>query len=245
MRINCISVLYSVSGQLTRQLSTVKKGPNLLKPRTFAGALVFSQLFAATVALLPAMVPMQADAKPVVQKQLLEAPALSEESINGNSFTVSKVVVHAPAERVWNILTDYENAPKVFPQLRKSEIVQSKGNIKVLKHQVQPTGLGGYQTYNYVVEVTEHAPKSMEWHRISGDFKAVDGFWKLEPINDGHDTSVTYSSFVNGGFFIPQVLIKKQFRVEMPVVLSNLKIESESKNDSISIARRTDSSRLQ
>jgi hypothetical protein len=50
---------------------------------------------------------------------------------------------------------------------------------------------------------------------------------------------------VNGGFFIPQVLIKKQFRVEMPVVLSNLKIESESKNDSISIARRTDSSRLQ
>jgi hypothetical protein len=85
----------------------------------------------------------------------------------------------------------------------------------------------------------------MEWHRLSGDFKAVDGFWKLESLNDGRDTSVTYSSFVNGGFFIPQVLIKKQFRVEMPVVLSNLKNESETKSDSIRIARKTDSSRLE
>ena len=216
-----------------------------MKQRTFAGALAVSQLLAAAVTLLPAVVPQQVDAKQVAQKQLLEAPALSEESINGNSFTVSKIVVHAPAERVWNILTDYENAPKVFPQLRKSEIVQSKGNVKVLKHQVQPTGFGGVQTYQYVVEVTEHAPRSMEWHRISGDFKAVDGFWKLEPLNDGRDTNVTYSSFVNGGFFIPQVLIKKQFRVEMPVVMSNLKNESETKSDSVRIARRTDGSRLE
>jgi ribosome-associated toxin RatA of RatAB toxin-antitoxin module len=243
--INCISVLYSVSGRLTRQLSTQKKGLHLLKPRTFAGALAVSQLLAVAVTLLPAVVPQQVDAKQVAHKQLLEAPALSEESINGNSFTVSKIVVHAPAERVWSILTDYENAPKVFPQLRKSEIVQSKGNIKVLKHQVQPTGFGGVQTYQYVVEVTEHAPRSMEWHRISGDFKAVDGFWKLEPLNDGRDTNVTYSSFVNGGFFIPQVLIKKQFRVEMPVVMSNLKNESETKSDSVRIARRTDGSRLE
>jgi ribosome-associated toxin RatA of RatAB toxin-antitoxin module len=236
--------LYSVSGQLTRQFSTARKGPQILKPRKLA-LLAFLQFAAGAVALLPAVVPLQVDAKPVVQKQLLEAPALSEESINGNNFTVSKVVVHASVERVWNILTDYENAPRIFPQLRKSEIVKSKGNVKVLKHQVQPTGLGGYQTYNYIVEVTEHAPKSMEWHRLSGDFKAVDGFWKLEPVNDGHDTSVTYSSFVNGGFFIPQVLIKKQFRVEMPVVLSNLKTESESKNESLRIARKSDSSSLQ
>ena len=243
MTINYISALYSVSGQLTRHLCTARKGSQLLKPRAFAGVLALSQLVAASLVLLPAAIPLQVDAKPAAQKQpqLLEAPALSEESINGNSFTVSKIVVHAAPERVWNILTDYENAPKVFPQLRKCVIVQSKGNIKVLKHQVQPTGLGGYSTYQYIVEVTEHAPKSMEWHRISGDFKAVDGFWKLEPLNDGHDTTVTYSSFVNGGFFIPQMLIKKQFRVEMPMVLSNLKSESES----VRIARKTDSSTLQ
>lgn len=241
MTINYISVLYSVSGGLTRPSSIAKKGLHILKPRMFAGALAVSQLCAAALALLPAAVPLQVEAKPVVQQQLLEAPILSEESINGKSFTVSRIVVHAAPEKVWGILTDYENAPKVFPQLRKCEIVKSKGNIKTLKHQVQPTGFGGCTTYNYVVEVTEHAPRSMEWHRISGDFKAVDGFWKLEPVNEGHDTSVTYSSFVSGGFFIPQILIKKQFRVEMPVVLSNLKNESES----IRIARKTDSSRLE
>jgi ribosome-associated toxin RatA of RatAB toxin-antitoxin module len=189
--------------------------------------------------MLPVVVPPTAAAKGDVES--LETPSLGEQALSGKSFTVSRVLVHAKPEHVWHILTDYSNATKVFPQLRKCEVLQDKGNVKILKHQVNPSGLPACSTYQYIVEVKENAPHSLEWHRLSGDFKAVDGFWKLDPSNNGHDTLVTYSSYVNGGFFMPQILIKRQFRVDMPNVLTNLKSESEG----IRIAKKVDSSRTQ
>ncbi len=211
-----------------------------MKARAFAGAMALTQLFAASCLMLPAVVPVAAAAKGHFEGT--ETPTMSEEPIDGKSFTVSRIVVHAKPEAVWKILTDYSNAPRVFPQLKKCELVQEKGNVKILKHQVTPSGLPACSSYTYTVEVKETAPRSIEWHRISGDFKAVDGFWKLDPENNGHDTLVTYSSYVNGGFFIPQMLIKRQFRVDMPMVLTNLKSESEG---GIRIAKKADNSRTQ
>jgi ribosome-associated toxin RatA of RatAB toxin-antitoxin module len=207
-----------------------------LRARAFSGAAVLTQLLALSMLLLPAAVPQYAAAKG--ESPNIESPTLADENIDGKNFTVSRVVVHAKPEHVWHILTDYNNAPRVFPQLKKCELVQDKGTTKVLKHQVNPSGLPACSTYTYTVEVKETFARSLEWHRVSGDFKAVDGFWRLEPLNSGHDTLVTYSSYVNGGFFIPQMLIKRQCRVDMPMVLTNLKSESEG----IRIAKRADSS---
>ena len=95
----------------------------------------------------------------------------------------------------------------------------------MLKHQVAPSGLPG--TYEYIVEVKENAPKSLEWHRVSGAFKEVDGFWKLEPLDGGRSTEVTYSAYVNGGLFIPPPLIRRQFRIDMPTIMASLKSQSE------------------
>ena len=208
-----------------------------MKARALAGAMALTQLLAVSMIVLPGAVPLGAAAKGHVE--VSDTPTMDEESLDGKSFTVSRVLVHAKPEQVWRILTDYSNAPKVFPQLKRCEILQDKGSVKILKHQVNPSGLPSCSTYSYTIEVTETAPRRLEWHRISGDFKAVDGFWKLDPENNGHDTLVTYSSYVNGGFFIPQMLIKRQFHMDMPMVLTNLKTESEG----IRIAKKADPSR--
>lgn len=208
--------------------------------------MALAQLLAVSVFMLPTVTPPMAAARGQQQQAAAdaqpEAPVMDEETLNGKTFTVSRILVHAKPEKVWGIITDYNNAPKVFSQLKKCQIVEDKGSTKILKHQVMPGGLAACSTYQYTIEVKENAPKSLEWHRISGDFKAVDGFWRLEPANGGHDTLVTYSAYVNGGLFIPQMLIKRQFRVDMPVVLNNLKGESEG---GIRIAKKADSSRVQ
>jgi ribosome-associated toxin RatA of RatAB toxin-antitoxin module len=202
----------------------------LFKSR-FVGNRLFSILFAAAVTL--SVVPQGALAKTSPADK--EPPSVSDEIVNGKNYSVSKIVVHAKPENVWKVLTDYKNACSVFPQLRKCETIDEKGSTKVLKHKIQPSGLAGC-TYEYVLEVRETAPRTLEWHRISGDFKSVDGFWKLEPTNSGHDTLVTYSSYVNGGVFIPQFMIKRQSKIDMPNVLSNLK--SESEGNALRIAKR-------
>lgn len=154
------------------------------------------------------------------------AQKVTEEVVNGKTFCVIKEQIKAKPEVVWGILTDYANAPKVFPQLKKCHVVADHGQTKVLKHVVAPSGVPG--TYEYIIELKENAPKALEWHRISGSFKEVDGFWKIEPIEGGHSTLVTYSSYVNGGLFMPQPLIRRQCRIDMPQVMTMLRSEAES-----------------
>lgn len=156
-----------------------------------------------------------------------EAPSVTESVIAGDKYSVSKVVVHAPPHQIWSVLTDYDNAYKVFPQVKKCQLLKDEGHQKTIKHTVSPSGPVG--TYSYVVKVTENAPNSLEWTRISGAFKQVKGFWKLEPLDNGRTTLVTYASYVDGGFFIPAPLIRRQNRIDMPAVMVSLKSQCESK----------------
>ncbi len=156
-----------------------------------------------------------------------DSASMSETVIGGDKYSVAKMVVHAPPHHVWQLLTDYDNSNKVFPQVKKCQLIKDEGHVKTIKHTVAPTGPVG--TYSYVLKVTEKAPQSLEWHRISGAFKQVKGYWKLEPLDNGRTTLVTYASYVDGGFFIPAPLIRRQNRIDMPAVMACLKGQVESK----------------
>lgn len=156
----------------------------------------------------------------------LQPVDITEEKIGDKHYQVSKILVHVKPETIWRILTDYENAPSVFPCLKKCKLVKDKGATKLVEHEIKPSGVPS--TFNYIIEVKEIANRLYEWHRISGDFREVDGFWKLEPAHDGNSTMVTYASYVNGGIFLPQPLIKRQVRMDIPAVMSALKSHAET-----------------
>ena len=249
MTIKSFSVLYLtplfslLSSQEKRQASLEnmnsqfnQKGWQFLKSRQLTGAVASGRILALALTVLPALTSLPVSARETMGN--VTPPPVVDENIDGKSFSSSKIVVHARPEQVFHILTDYANAPKVFPQMRQCRVVADHGTTKVLHHVVAPSSIPG-KTYAYDVEVKEVACKSLEWHRISGDFKAVDGFWRLEPVDGGRFTEVTYATYVNGGFFIPQILIKGQFKVDMPKILTHLKSEAEL--SSVRLARKSES----
>ena len=178
----------------------------------------------------------QAKCSPAILSAESESPTVTEETINGKCYVVTKVLVKAKPEQVWQVLTDYRHASQVFPLLKKCEVIKDQGTTKITKHEIAPSGIP--DTFEYILEVHECSPKSMEWKRISGDFKEVDGSWKLEPANLGKYTLVTYASHVTGGFLMPQMIIKPQSHIDMPTTLLALKKHTEN---SIQIAsRKTD-----
>jgi ribosome-associated toxin RatA of RatAB toxin-antitoxin module len=174
-------------------------------------------------------------------KTEVEAP-VTEENVAGKTFSVARILVHARPEAVFQVLTDYANAPSVFPMMRKCQVLEDRGCIKIMKHKVAPSGPVG--TYEYTLEVKETPGKSLEWHRIAGDFKEVDGYWRLEPLDGGRSTLVTYLNHVNGGMFIPQMMIKRQARIDMPGVMILLRRQAENINTTIA-GRMTSSTRSQ
>lgn len=153
-------------------------------------------------------------------------PKVSRAVINGQEYSICRMIVHASPDTVWNIIADYSNLHKVFKQMKKATVLKNQGKVKLVKHVVAPSGPVG--TYSYVVKVKENAPRKMEWKRVSGAFKDVQGFWKLEPLDGGRTTRVTYASHVDGGFLIPKALVKRQCRIDMPIVVSNLRSKAES-----------------
>ncbi len=154
----------------------------------------------------------------------LEIP-VQEELIQNKAYLVSRMVVKVRPEFVWQVLTDYNSATRVFPHLKVCKVLSDHGTTKTLQHEIQPSGLP--KTFQYVLEIKETGRRYMEWHRLSGDFREVQGFWKLDPVDGGHNTLVTYATHVNGGLFIPQVLIKRQFRMDIPDVMLSLKNHAE------------------
>jgi hypothetical protein len=224
LTIKLISVLYSTPHLLKKSTFSLQKGRKSLNfipqaaRRDLLGRLLCAALF---------MQPMLVSAPALAKSSDSGTHQVTEEVINGKTFCVIRQVMKAKPEAVWQVLTDYTNATKVFPQLKKCNVVADHGTTKILKHhQVAPSGALG--TYEYVIELKESAPKALEWHRMSGAFKEVDGFWKLEPLDGGHSTLVTYSSYVNGGFFMPQPLIKRQCKIDMPQIMATLRSQSES-----------------
>lgn len=185
-------------------------------------ALVLATTAPSIVSMVAGSVSEQAQAKGRLQTS---NHSITEEMMHGKTYTVARVSVKASPDKVWQILSDYDNAPKVFPQLKKSKLLQDHGSSKIVKHVLAPSGMPG--TFEYTVEVKENAPHSLEWHRVSGAFKQVDGYWKLEPLDGGHTTLVTYASYVDGGFLIPQPLVRRQCRIDMPEVMTTLKSQAE------------------
>lgn len=154
-----------------------------------------------------------------------QAITVCEERISGIPYQVTRVLIKARPAEVWQVLTDYAGAPNVFPTLKKCQVLSDKGTTKVVRYVVKPTGLP--TCFQYDLEVTEHPNRSMEWHRVAGDFKSVDGFWKLESAECGRSTIVTHANYVNGGFLMPQSLIKHQSHVDLPQVMASLKDRAE------------------
>lgn len=157
-----------------------------------------------------------------------------EEKIGNRVYQTSKITVHSKPEHVWRVLTDYDNAQFIFPCVKKCKLVKDKGTHKIVEHSVKPSGFPG--SFSYVLEIKETPHRMQEWHRLSGDFHDVEGFWRLDPIEDGNSTVVTYASYVNGGFFMPQALIKRQTRMDVPAVMAALKNHSETSHQQLAAA---------
>ena len=157
-------------------------------------------------------------------------PPVTDEKIGNITYQVSKLLVNAPIDDVWTYINDCKNAPNIFPTVKSCKLVEDKGAVRVVNMVIRPSDCPF--TYDYTVECHNDKAKGYsEWHRLSGDFKQIDGFWRLESHDNGRSTLVTYAQYVDGGFLTPQFLIKRQSSLDVPTNLLALKAHAEAKTE--------------
>ena len=107
----------------------------------------------------------------------------------GSRRTEWRTKIDAHPEKVWSILTDYENYPNLIPSAIRYRIIERSGNSVVVETRgrriIKLKGRARYEEDpdNFV----------LRWKKIKSNISLNSGYWKLTPIE--HDGRIVTEVF--------------------------------------------------
>lgn len=127
------------------------------------------------------------------------------------------IAIAAPIATVWEVMLDVEHAPEFVPGLRRARRIERQDTGDIIEHTVKHSWLLPEVTYRFRADY--QPPARIDFHRIAGDLRAMTGTWTLRATTDGRATIVTYSVYLDPGFFVPQWLVRQSLERNLPAVL--------------------------
>jgi uncharacterized membrane protein len=131
--------------------------------------------------------------------------------------------IDAPASVVFGMMTRCEDAMRYVPHMRACRVRdQAPDNTwQLVEHEID---FGWYAPrIRYVFRADLMTDRRIDFRQVSGDFKANQGSWQIEPAGDGSHTLLLYRAYIDPPGFIPNWLGRSTFRREMPQMLSDLR----------------------
>jgi ribosome-associated toxin RatA of RatAB toxin-antitoxin module len=130
------------------------------------------------------------------------------------------VLIDAPVRAVWNALTDCQSATQIMPGLVGCKVMQHGENVDIVQQQVK---LSWYlPTFTYVFRIHYSRYSRIEFQRIGGSFKEMEGCWTFESYPNSSHTLAVYSVHMDPGFWIPRWLTRHLLRKDLPHVMTDL-----------------------
>lgn len=194
--------------------------PTLVWTRsTVIGAAVLA-LLSSSCLTAPSFAEAQNSQKSVAVIASLNGVIHHEQAIGKKDFIVSKTLIHATPQRIFDIVTDYPNAVRYFTNLTACEVLSEKDGVKQVRFGAKANGL---MKLDYVLSIDQSKANRIEWTRVKGAFKANEGYWDLTPVDGGKSTLVTYAKHVEPGFFTPKMFVHKTLKDTAENIFRDLK----------------------
>jgi carbon monoxide dehydrogenase subunit G len=139
----------------------------------------------------------------------------------------AEVEIAAPPATVWKVLIDCGEVPHLMVGAKSCRVLQhDPGGRWDVREQVSKGALlPGIRT---VLRSDYDAPHTVRFHRVDGDLKVLEGSWRLDPLDSGLRTRVSYDSRVAAPFGIPAFLARSVLRGDMPKTMNNLRVACEA-----------------
>jgi hypothetical protein len=169
-------------------------------------------------------------AEPGVQRRLAAgevvvqaATEIDPAAPRGGVRAAAAVRIRASPEAIWSVMTDCSQALLFVPGLKRCRRIDGApdGRWEDIEHEVRFSWL--LPAVRYVFRAQYDRPHRIEFRRVSGDLKEEEGTWLLTQTADGSATVVEYEVYLDPGFWIPQFLVARSLRKDVPAVLSGLR----------------------
>lgn len=133
----------------------------------------------------------------------------------------AKILVSRSPDKVWPIVSNPEKLMSGEGKVKKVQILSQEGNRQEVAFSVFMTRL--LPTFNYVLEQNLIPPTTVKFHRLSGSFRDIQGFWRLIPAENGQKTILVYNLKLDPGPLIPRSLLLGAVKADLPNMLQSAK----------------------
>lgn len=138
---------------------------------------------------------------------------------DGEGWIRAAVAVEAAPESVWAVMVDCPRAPEFVPGLKSCRVLETEGDEALIEHRARPFALLPEMTY--VFRERREPLRAVHFERVSGSLKAMAGRWDLQPREPG-GTLVWYTVSLDPGFLVPDWLVRRSLRNQLPELLAAL-----------------------
>lgn len=134
--------------------------------------------------------------------------------------------VAAPRAIVWDVMIDCMQAMEIVRSLKKCMVLETAedGSWDVRRHISKGSPLT--PKVESIFRSDYDPLRSIRISRAGGDMEKQNAVWTLATLEDGI-TRVTYRAASNPQYSVPNFLLKRAMRKDMPIILKNLKAASE------------------
>ena len=141
---------------------------------------------------------------------------------NVRKTVVARMIIERPVEAVWRVISDQPLMFSKDPRVKSVKVVKKLSTAEeLINYQIK---LGRMlPDFDYTTRVNYRKPTYAVFKRESGDFKDFRSEFFLLPVNGGKHTYVTYSMYVDVGFFIPKFVTRAIIKGDIPEIAENVR----------------------
>ncbi|MDJ0625939.1 MAG: SRPBCC family protein [Candidatus Caenarcaniphilales bacterium] len=156
----------------------------------------------------------------ILQVNSSQANVVNVKGVKGGGSGKTQFVVNYPLSFIREVISDDELFMRLIPGIRNWKVLKDNGKSQVAKCKMSMTKLA--PPASYTVKVDLISKDKVEFTRLNGDLKHLEGYWELKRGNAPNTTLVTYFYKVDTGInLIPKLIIQNELRRHL--------IETESK----------------
>ncbi len=133
------------------------------------------------------------------------------------------ILIDAPLDKVWHVITDFENYPDFIPGQKACKIINKQGNETIVESAVEFKFMGVGSTVNYTTKYILNKPELIIFDTKKN--REI-GRYKFIPIDEGKRVVLFRTKEVDRDNFtgVVKILINKKPEIEFSLYLSPLRI---------------------
>lgn len=165
----------------------------------------------------------EAESIQLQNNQAVARVARDENRPRDAALVFGAVDIDAAPQDIWPIMLDCDRAVDIVPHLKSCTILETAadGSSDVREHVVSYTFL--FPNVRSVFRSTYRPFEEIRIERVSGDFRILEGVWRIAPLEERVHSRVTYQARIAIGTPAPRALIRAGLRKDMAKVLTALK----------------------